>query len=161
MTIVSDKSILQEIIVSGFNAQTHGSVGVAVRNSEGKYLILQRSLADEDGAGLYDIPGGTPDFEHEIEEAAIRELSEEAGINAETLEFFAHDHYICPWNNEKKMFFMFSHIIGKGEDAILSFEHESYAWIDPSELDQYEFYKENAKQILKAHMEHQAEKVAA
>jgi 8-oxo-dGTP pyrophosphatase MutT (NUDIX family) len=154
MKKTNNKQELNEILESGFNPQTHGSVGVIVKKSNGKYLIMRRALDDTDGPGLFDIPGGTPDHQNEIEEAAKRELMEEAGIDAQELELFAYDKYICPWNNEEKLFFSFVHEIGEEEDATISFEHHSHEWIDPEDLEKYEFYKPNAKALLQAFIEH-------
>jgi 8-oxo-dGTP diphosphatase len=113
------------------------SVAVIVTNSENKYLILRRSLTDEDGPGLWDLPGGGVD-ETDLISAATRELYEEAGIVADEIHYMDDFNYICNWKGEDKIRFVFAHITDA--EPALSFEHEEYKWVTEEEILEYEFF---------------------
>jgi mutator protein MutT len=138
---------LQQLLANGYNPVTHGSVAVIVKKTdEDSYLVLQRSAEDEDGANLFDLAGGSIDEGQMPIDAALRELEEEAGLSTEHLEFVVAEKYVCPWNNEDKYCFIFKH--ETTEDATLSFEHQAIHWIAPEELENYEFYKGNVKNVF-------------
>ncbi|MGL4758956.1 MAG: NUDIX hydrolase, partial [Patescibacteria group bacterium] len=90
MNIISQK--LKEHGLSEFHPKDRTSIAVIVKNSEEKYLIMQRSFEDTDGAGLWDIVGGSVDT-HDPHECAIRELKEEAGLDAKKLSYFTEKVY--------------------------------------------------------------------
>ncbi len=57
---------------------THISTGVAVVK-DGKILLVRRSIDDFLG-GYYELPGGGVDDGETIEQAALREVKEETGL---------------------------------------------------------------------------------
>ena len=142
---------LNELLDSGFDPLSHGAVCVIVKNSEGKYLIMQRSLVDLDGPGEYDIVGGSCD-EPNVQLSAIRELSEEAGIDVDHLPYFGEHSYVCPWNGENKICFIF-HLNVEDQEPTISHEHETMAWVDHTEFGNYGFYKQSVIDSLKSHAE--------
>ena len=140
--------IVENLKTEGINLPTHSSVIVLVKNKEGKYLVLQRALNDEDGPGLYDFAGGSGDSFDPVDDAK-RELFEEAGIEASSLDLINFSKYICPWKGEEKVKFVFAH--ETDQDVTLSFEHHSYAWVDAPDVMNYEFYKAGLQEILLEH----------
>lgn len=61
------------------------AVAIFIRNQKGELLVATR--AKEPAKGSFDLPGGFADFEETIEQAAIREVKEEAGLDISNLHF--------------------------------------------------------------------------
>ena len=59
----------------------HMSVTCAVRDAQGRYLIQQRAADKEWGAGWWELPGGGVLAGETIDEAVIREVGEETGLD--------------------------------------------------------------------------------
>lgn len=60
------------------------TVDCVVFNAEGELLLIQRKY--EPFKGKYALPGGMVEYGEDTESAALRELKEETGIQASTLE---------------------------------------------------------------------------
>ncbi len=73
----------------------HRSVGIAVMSTDGRLLIHRRSEAKDIWPGLWDIAaGGVVASGESYEDAAHRELAEELGIDAATIEYLGRAHYV-------------------------------------------------------------------
>ena len=59
----------------------HAAKVVVVRELDGRFLILERSLLDERRAGEPDFPGGELELGESYEDAARRETRQEAGLD--------------------------------------------------------------------------------
>jgi mutator protein MutT len=77
-----------------FNYYINSSAAVAVLlfNAEGKLLLTRRAI--EPHKGMLDLPGGFVDPMETAEQAAIREIQEELGIEIHSLRYF------CSFPNE-------------------------------------------------------------
>jgi 8-oxo-dGTP diphosphatase len=124
------------------------SVAVIVKNSDNKYLIMQRSHEDTDGAGLWDIVGGSVDSD-DVHECAIRELQEEANLEVENLDFFTEKVYHCPWIDDKKLRLIYQ--LETDKEPKVSFEHEQLKWVTIEELEEHEFFLDYLKEALVEH----------
>ena len=62
------------------------SVKVIIYDQLGQVLLLQRSQASKNNAGKWDLPGGKLDPGENFNEALLREVQEETGIEAEIIE---------------------------------------------------------------------------
>ncbi len=110
-------------------------VAVAVTRHEetGKYLVMKRS-DEESSSGLWSFPGGLVEDES-VEEAAIRELKEETGLEAEIVdsaEPFRRQGSIGPL----KLYFFLAETGSK--EVVLNEEHSEYCWIELEELENLE-----------------------
>lgn len=142
-------NILQNLKEDNFNPATHGAVIAIIKNQDNKYLIIQRSSTDEDGAGLWDLAGGSCDSD-DVHIDCIREVSEETGLDlhVDNLIFYKHLKYICPWKNEDKVSFIFLAENINSDDIILSHEHDDFKWVNIQELKSYEFYKDGLTDLI-------------
>lgn len=70
-------------------------VGAAIFNKEGKLFITLRGKKAKNERGKWEIPGGSVEFGETCEEAVIREIKEEYGIEIEVIELLGiYDHLI-------------------------------------------------------------------
>lgn len=109
---------------------------VIVRNSDGKYLAMQRSFSKPGGAGLFEISASGSIIKNETAyDGAIRELYEETGISVDHLiELEGLTEILHPCIYE--VFFVDVDI---KEDSIILQEDETidYQWIPKSEVMSY------------------------
>jgi 8-oxo-dGTP diphosphatase len=100
------------------------------------FLLLRRSPTDS-GAGLYENPGGGVDEGETLEEAATREVFEEAGIvipvdKVTPLEIFE-------FHNEEtgkhKVKFAFSVVLDEKPDIKLSADHDDFKFFTREEIE--------------------------
>lgn len=119
------------------------------KNKTIKYLILYKK-ASKHYSEAWDFPKGNVEKDESEEEAAKREVKEEAGINVR----------IIPGFKEKIKFFyrnkgnlIYKEVIfflagAKKSEVKLSFEHDDYKWLTYKEALKFLTFK-NSKEILK------------
>ena len=97
---------------------------VIVINSKGEILLLQRKDDADFALGLFGLPGGHLDLKETFDEAAIRELQEETGIQVEKLKEVGNYS-----NNEVDI--CYYELRTEIEPTITLFEdeHKDYKWI--------------------------------
>lgn len=102
-----------------------------IKNSEGKYLILLKSSKEDINPNTYDIPGGRMSFGEKPEEAVVREVKEETGLNVKPQKVFE------VWTFTKEDF----QLVGinflcelTDGDITLSEEHDEANWYSKSEI---------------------------
>lgn len=101
---------------------------VIVKNEEGKILFLKRANDKVIAPGKYCLPGGHIDEGETIEEAGLRELKEEAGLDAE----YGYVAGKAKCQDGKWAFYMYAH----PEDyavKLLDGESAGMAWMDEEE----------------------------
>lgn len=81
---------------------------IAVKDN--KILLLKRNSDDNYSPGKWCLPGGTPEFGENFEDAIIREVKEETDLKISCSNYF-------------KSYFL------KGE-VYLNDEHENYKWVE-------------------------------
>lgn len=70
-----------------FYINASSAVAVILELPDGKIVLSRRKK--EPAAGMFDFPGGFVDTGERAEDAAIREIKEELGVDIDTLEFLA------------------------------------------------------------------------
>lgn len=113
---------------------------------EGKILIVRRSKTDKTRAGVWELPGGGVDNDESLEEAAEREVLEEAGIKVQNITFFSSMQYIHP-DGSRRLGAIF-HAVTSSFGVKLSFEHDKFEWIDISNIHNTRMDEENKKRLI-------------
>ncbi|MCF0106704.1 MAG: (deoxy)nucleoside triphosphate pyrophosphohydrolase [Holdemanella sp.] len=109
-------------------------VAAIIKNSENKILIAQRNLHKAQG-GLWEFPGGKVEANESLEEAIIREIKEELKMDIIFNGYFDETVFHYP-DKSIKLIALNCTMIGTTYSIL---EHEQIAWVDSSELSQYEF----------------------
>src|SRR5581483_3320113 len=122
-----------------------GIIVYRIHNAQKEYLLLQY------GAGHWDFAKGKIEKDETKEEAALRELNEEAGISAriepgfeESFSYIFHDY--DKQLAQKTVYFF----IGKATDdhVVLSDEHTDFVWL-PYKKALEQLTNDNAQEVLK------------
>jgi mutator protein MutT len=115
-------------------------VRVIIRHG-GKVLVLKRAET-MDRAGYWELPGGHVEAGESAEEAAVRELKEETGLEANGLEF----HHTSDYNYKGQTRLSIVFIGRTADDKIkLSSEHDEHTWIGSSNYRNNNFEKNYIK----------------
>ncbi|XP_052178115.1 nudix hydrolase 2-like isoform X9 [Diospyros lotus] len=88
------------------NASHRVGIGALVLNDEGQVLVVQEKSGIFKGTGVWKFPTGVVEEGEELHEAAIREVKEEAGIEAEFLEVLAFSQSLNSFFGKSDLFFV-------------------------------------------------------
>jgi 8-oxo-dGTP diphosphatase len=111
-----------------------GVAGVIPRGET--VLVLRRSTVDRFLPGAYDLPGGGLEPGEPPEEAIIREVLEETGLDASIVRKLGTRNYILSDSGEKDKTMVVYLLKVRGNlDITLSNEHDEYRWVSDSGLD--------------------------
>ncbi len=130
------------------------AVKAFIRNSKGDILLLRESNKYEDGtnSGKYDIVGGRIEPGERFDDSLMREIKEETGLDVKILKPF----YVNEWRPEVRgekwqVVATFFECVAENENVILSEDHDSYIWINPSEYMNYNII-DNLKEAFEAYL---------
>jgi len=117
-----------------------GEVTVNVVENNGEYLLAERSKDNK-----WEFVGGKVEEGETIEEAALRELEEETGLQAEVIE--VNGSYPSADNPEWELVPVYMKSYNR--DVELADEHLQYDWIKPEEIQNYDTLgQEKALELL-------------
>ncbi len=116
------------------------TVGAFIFNAKGELLLLE----SHKWPGHYVVPGGHVELGEQLEEAVVREVKEETGLNVRDVEFINFQQFIYDpafWKKRHFIFFDFS-CKTDSTDVQLNDEAQAHIWVDPCqaltmELDTY------------------------
>ncbi len=121
----------------------HVAVGV-IKNAEGRILVAKRPKNTHMG-GLWEFPGGKVEGGETVEEALVRELTEEVGIgfkHCQPLIQVTHDY-------PDKTVLLDTLVVSGLKGKAYGCEGQAIKWVMPDELDTLTFPKAN-KPIIRA-----------
>lgn len=103
------------------------TAGALILNSEGK-AFLMRSHKWRD---RYVVPGGHIELGETIEEALVREIREETGLEIHDIEFIGFQEFIFDDAYWKKRHFIFFDYACRTDstEVVLNDEGQAYAWV--------------------------------
>ena len=101
---------------------------------QGRVLIARRARAPL--LGLYSLPGGVVELGETLREAALRELKEEVGIDAEVIGFLDHVEPIAYEGARVRTHFVIAAFVARWREgeARTSEEIDDFAWIEPGRI---------------------------
>ena len=104
---------------------------------DGRVLLARRGRAPM--AGVYSLPGGAVEVGETLREAALRELKEEVGVEADILAFVDHVEPIAREGDRVRAHFVVAAFVGRWRrgEARAGPEAEDVAWIDPAAIGDY------------------------
>lgn len=111
-------------------------VTVTVLDNRGRLLLLKRHKPGEIFDGYWEVVGGRIEFGETSQEAAVRELREEAGISGE-LQFVTVLEHVGRHNrftNSSYHRIMFVYGVVVDEVKVIKTEHKHYRWIPIEDL---------------------------
>ena len=110
---------------------------------DGKYLMLKRHHKDDVYPGKWEFPSGGIDFGEEVEDALIREVREETGLDISEMKrrIIGVTKYIIEKEDFIRDSFQINYLIEhiEIEDIKLSDEHEEFDWVEAGDkrIDDY------------------------
>lgn len=131
--IIPEEEIRKRAVDDGI---THFTSGVAVIK-DGKILIVRRVAGDSWG-GYYEIPGGGVDEGETFEQAALRELLEETGL--EVKEIMAMTGGLDYQTSTKPKVRQLNFVVRAPQEVEVKLdpnEHDHHLWITAEELGDY------------------------
>jgi len=110
------------------------SVKAIVRGPDGRCLLLRRSGASHTHAEFREFPGGKLDPGERPDEALLREIREETGLQVLISRVAGAAESALP---DCKVAYLFFEAAALDTEVSLSSEHDAYEWVSPGELHQY------------------------
>lgn len=108
-----------------------GKVAIGVIRNNGKFLVMKRS-EETSSSGLWTFPGGKIKENEDVEEAALREVKEETGLEPEIIregESYMNTGELGEW----KIFPVLME--SDSREVEMNHEHSEYRWIGLGELE--------------------------
>ena len=125
------------------------TVGAVILNSENEVLICRSNKWNQ----KYVIPGGHIEAGEGMEEALIREVKEETGLEIYDIKILGITESIYSESFQNQKHFIFVDFICRSDSkqVVLNEEAQSYQWIDLCEIENYELeeYTANLLRELK------------
>ncbi|QQS50464.1 MAG: NUDIX domain-containing protein [Bacteroidota bacterium] len=130
-----------------FYQNTAAAVACIVEKN-GKVLVVERNR--EPGKGMFDFPGGFVDPDETAEEAALRELKEELGIEPENLRYLgsAPNHYVYKGIEYTTCDLFFVCELKQPNLSLDISEIASVHWLSAEDLDGEKFAFESMRKAL-------------
>jgi ADP-ribose pyrophosphatase YjhB (NUDIX family) len=132
----------------------HPFVGVgALVHRDGKVLLVRR--AKEPNKGKWIIPGGLVELGEPLEEAVLREVKEELGIDAkvEVMLDLASEVVLDENRRVKYHYVLIDYLVSPLQrDLVLNNESSSYDWFAPESVEDLET-TENTKKMVRKFVE--------
>ena len=103
--------------------------GCVILDDYGRVLLLHRNLGD---TGLWELPGGKMEEDEQPEEAAVREVREELGVDVRLIRALGNEAF--EHENRLYRFFWFLAVIEKGEPLPLEALHDDADYIEVEDM---------------------------
>ncbi len=101
-----------------------------IMRDDGRFLIVKRSDNDDYMPGLWELPGGKSEETESPEDATIRELKEETGLDVEIGAPFNIEFFLFKNNEFCLDLFYECKMTNQNQEVKLSEEHSEFAWVN-------------------------------
>ena len=117
---------------------------------QGRVLIARRARAPL--LGLYSLPGGVVELGETLREAALRELKEEVGLDAEVIGFLDHVEPIAHEGGRVRTHYVIAAFVARWRagEARIGAEVDDFAWIEPETIGEWPTTPELPRLIAEA-----------
>ncbi len=106
---------------------------ILISNESGHWLFLKRAGMSTWNPDRWDLPGGKVDSWERFEDALLREVAEETGLNVSINGFLgAVEDDLPDW----RIVHLIMTAQTENSEIILSDEHSMYVWLNPNDIDQ-------------------------
>jgi len=101
--------------------ERHPCVAIVAINEEDELILIKqyRKAIDKE---IYELPAGMVDFGEEPEQAALRELKEETGYDARSIDYL-FENYSSPGFTNERLFVFYAKDLSEGKQDLDEFEH--------------------------------------
>lgn len=104
-------------------------VGI-IKDQYGRVLILKRVSTDRAFPGKWDLPGGKVDKGESLQEAIVREVKEETGLDVTVSKYAGVYEGALSTRDRRYIIHTFELILLPQKKTVaLSFEHEDFLWV--------------------------------
>lgn len=104
----------------------------ALLTYNGRALLVRRSEGDPTYPGMWELPGGKMDFGETPQQAALREIMEETGIEAKLGAILYADSSVV--SDTRQILILLYSATAPGDEVTLSFEHADYLWATRTQM---------------------------
>ncbi len=110
------------------------AVSASIINENNQLLIVKRAK-DDSRPGVWELPGGGIEFGENPQDAIIREVKEETGLDVFIFET-SHAKSIIYANGNKHLIriFYICGLVDTSQQVVLNKEHSDFQWIDFKEI---------------------------
>ena len=135
---MTDKKIVQKIILGG----------VIVKDN--KVLVIQRSADEEAYPNLWEIPSGKKEPFEKSEDAVVREVKEETGLDVEVVMPISVFEFKVEKPDEIRDATQINFLVKlKGDQEVkISNEHQDFAWITKEEVKNYFSMSDEVRSVI-------------
>jgi 8-oxo-dGTP diphosphatase len=106
-------------------------VKAVLRDGEGRVLLLKRPDGARNYPGVWDLPGGKVDTGETPDQALVREVREETGLEVQVLGLLRALEWEMP---ENRVICLLMIVDLEGGRLRLSPEHDSHTWAAPEQI---------------------------
>jgi 8-oxo-dGTP pyrophosphatase MutT (NUDIX family) len=110
-------------------------VGIIALSGD-KVLLLQRSMNEKFLPGSWGIPAGKVDFGEKLENAVLRELHEETGLDGKVERIVGYSMFMSKKDGDElhNVQINFVVYVGNNQEVILSKSSEAYKWVSTQSI---------------------------
>jgi nucleoside triphosphatase len=126
------------------------TVGALIVNEKGEVLIVRSNKWGE----KYTVPGGHIELGERAEDAIVREVKEETGLDSEVVELLVLQQAIYPKDYQKHEHYIFMDYVCKARSSDVKLdgrELQSYVWVKPEDalkLDLEEYTRNFVREFI-------------
>lgn len=123
-----------------------------IRRADGRALQLRRSESHPHIPLTPDIPGGTIDDGEDAVAALIREVREEVGLDVSTAHIQLFSEMVQQDEHLTASIALYEITdVDDNQEIVLSYEHDSYEWVELEDLKESGFYAMSVQKYVIAH----------